>query len=105
MLKENRKKEKLEHNKEDDKYTGYPAILIDTLKEIADALGDPDNIAGNVVNKLINHDSQLLFLQGGKNITDVSVNMLHQQQPIYCWELNLKVYKSLPLALLCLLDC
>ena len=38
MLKENRKKEKLEHNKEDDKYIGYPAILIDTLEEIDDAI-------------------------------------------------------------------
>ena len=59
---------------------GQAPETLDTLKEIADALGDPDNIAGNVVNKLINHDSQLLYLQGGKNITDVSVNMLHQQQ-------------------------
>jgi hypothetical protein len=59
---------------------GQAPETLDTLKEIADALGDPDNIAGNVVNKLVNHDSQILFLQAGKNITDVSVNMLHQQQ-------------------------
>ena len=36
---------------------GQAPETLDTLKEIADALGDPDNIAGNVVNKLVNHDS------------------------------------------------
>lgn len=59
---------------------GEAPETLDTLKEISDALGDPDNITTNVVNKLTTHDSQILFLQGAKNITDVSVNMLHQQQ-------------------------
>ena len=67
---------------------GQAPETLDTLKEIADALGDPDNITGNVVNKLTTHDSQILFLQGAKNITDVSVNMLHQQQLVHTGQIS-----------------
>ena len=67
---------------------GQAPETLDTLKEIADALGDPDNITGNVVNKLTTHDSQITFLQGAKNITDVSVNMLHNQQLVHTGQIS-----------------
>jgi hypothetical protein len=59
---------------------GTAPETLDTLKEIADALGDPDNITGNVINKLTLHDSNISYLTAGKNTADVSINMLNNQQ-------------------------